>query len=140
MLAFMRSFPLAARTSFDTFVSHSTPEERRLDFFDMSIFERELQDADYDKGNSVFYLVWGRDHSEKAASTFAGLVGARAFIIGHNPCEEGYDVPNNYHIVIDCKDERGCFVLMPLDRTLSQKEIIEHIIPINYLTGDTGGL
>ena len=139
-LAFMRSLPLAARTSFGTFISHSTPEENALHFFDMSIFERELEDADYEKGNSIFQLVWGRDHSEAAASTFASFVDASVLIIGHNPCEEGYDVPNRYHIIIDCKDEKGCFILMPLDRALSQREVIEHIIPINYLPGDTGGL
>jgi len=139
-LSFMRSLPLASRTSFGTFISNSTPEKSTLDFFDMSIFERELEDADYEKGNSVFHLVWGRDHSEAAASTFAAFVEASVLIIGHNPCEEGYDVPNRYHIVIDCKDEKGCFILMPLDRALSQKEVVEHIIPINYLPGDTGGL
>ena len=139
LMRFFRSFPLAARTAFGVFISHSTPEAENLNFFDMSIFERSLSDEDYKKDRSVFHLVWGRDTSGKTAATFASLMNAEVLVIGHNPCENGYAVPNKYEIIIDCKDENGCYILMPLDKHLTLQEIIDHIIYINHLEGNPGG-
>ena len=138
LVRFLRSFPLAARTAFRVFISHSTPEAQNLNFFDLSILERQLDDEDYKKDRSVFYLVWGRDTSSSTASTFASLMDAEVLVIGHNPCENGYAVPNRYEIIIDCKDENGCYIMMPLDRHLTQKEIIENIVFINRHKGGGG--
>ncbi len=127
MLAFMRSFNLACRTNFGLFVSHSFPGLVELHFFDMSVFKRPLEKGDLTKGNSVFNLVWGRDLSARAAIAFCGLVEAEVLILGHNPCEGGYSVPNPCTIILDSKDENGCYILLPLSRHYTPAEVVEHI-------------
>jgi len=127
ILTFLGSFNLACRTDFGLFVSHSFPGLDELHFFDMSVFDRPLEKGDIAKGNSVFNLVWGRDLSARAAFAFCDFVGAEVLVVGHNPCEGGYSVPNQKTIILDSKDSNGCYILLPLSKHYTPAEVVEHI-------------
>ena len=52
-------------------------------------------------------------------------------VVGHQPCPEGYSVPNSRHVILDSMHDRGCYLLLPLDRDLSQQDIVNCIAHIN---------
>jgi hypothetical protein len=127
MLGFLRSCPLAVRLPHGVFMSHSIPEWLDSRQFDQTIFSRELDPMEfYDRGE-VFQLVWGRDYRLLNAQAFAEAVGARVLINGHEPCPEGFFVPNPYQIILDCCADVAAYVILPTDRELSQAEIVERI-------------
>jgi len=121
--AFIDTMPIAARTAHGVFISHSTPKSEDLDIFETEVFDVPVpfQEDPYDP--SVFALVWGRDFSREASETFAGMIGAESFVVGHTACPKGYRKVGARHLVIDSKDELGRFLLFPLDRHLSRDEL-----------------
>ena len=48
-------------------------------------------------------------------------------ITGHEPCDEGFQVPNSKQIILDCCGEQAGYVLLPMDKELSQAEIVRRI-------------
>jgi len=127
MIAFLQSCPLALRLPGGVFVSHSIPERCDSRRFDKSIFARRIDPVEYYERTPVFDLVWGRDYRQENADAFAQLVGAEVLINGHEPCEEGFLVPNRTQIILDCCGDRGTYVLLSTDRAWSHAEIIEGI-------------
>jgi hypothetical protein len=127
LLFFLRTCPLAIRLPHGVFVSHSIPEFVDTREFDAGIFQRELEQAELLERDSVFRLVWGRDYRSQNAQAFANLVGAQLLINGHEPCPEGFIVPNPNQIILDCCGERACYLVLPTDRELSQAEAVARI-------------
>src|SRR5262249_9222601 len=101
-LPFLRSCPLAVRLPGGVFICHSLPEAVDRGGFDATIFERPLENADFQEHGPVFQLVWGRDYRSENADAFADLVQAKTIINGHEPCPEGFRVPNPHQIILDC--------------------------------------
>jgi hypothetical protein len=126
-IPFIRSCPLAVRLANGVFISHSVPEEVDKRAFDTSIFTRDLDPEEYYEHQAVFDLVWGRDYRQENAEAFARLVKARLLIQGHEPCSEGFTVANRFQIILDCVGDKACYVILPVDRELTQQEIIERI-------------
>jgi len=124
---FLRSCPLGMRLPGGVFVTHSVPQNVDARFFDYSIFTREVDSAEYYERSAIFDLVWGRDYRQENAEAFAELVGAKVLINGHEPCPEGFSVPNPFQIIIDCCGEKACYVILPTDRELTQSEIVQRI-------------
>ena len=113
-LAFIREAPLAIAIGADVFVSHSLPE--RLDRgepFDAGVFDRALRPSDLLEDGAAFRVVWGRDFRPENAAAFAGLVGARVLLHGHEPCAEGFRAPNDQQIILDCCCNTGYVALVP---------------------------
>ncbi len=124
---FLRSCPLAVRLPGGVFITHSLPESVDSRGFDMSIFTRRIEPAEYSGRTAVFDLVWGRDYREDNAGAFAVLMEASVLINGHEPCPEGFRVPNRFQIILDCCGDKAAYVVLPTDRQLSQQDIIQRI-------------
>jgi len=124
---FLRNCPLAVRLPGEVFVSHSVPEQVDTGQFDATIFSREVEDSDYDAQAAIFQLVWGRDYRPENVEAFAKLVGARVLINGHEPCPNGFSVPNQIQILVDCCAQEAAYVILPTDRELNHGEIVERI-------------
>ena len=124
---FISTCPLAVHLDTGVFICHSAPENVDRNGFDTEVFDRPLTDRDFVPSGAVFELVWGRDFRQENADAFAELVGARVLIHGHEPCLHGFSVPNDKQIILDCCGRRACYLILPLDRTLSQAEMIDQL-------------
>ncbi|MFH1266848.1 MAG: metallophosphoesterase [Planctomycetota bacterium] len=124
---FLRSCPLGVRVPGGVFVTHSVPESVDTRSFDHRIFTNPIDSSEYYARTAIFDLVWGRDYRQENARAFAELVGAKVLINGHEPCAEGFSVPNDFQIILDCCGEKACYVVLPTDRELTQAEIVDRI-------------
>lgn len=124
---FLRSSPLAVRLPGGVFVSHSLPEHVDIRRFDTSIFTRHIEPAEYHQKFGVFELVWGRDYRQENAEAFARLVGAKVLIHGHEPCPEGFNPVNGTELILDCSDDKACYVILPTDQEMTQADIVKGI-------------
>jgi hypothetical protein len=127
MLTFLASCPLAMRLPGGVFVCHSVPEDTDTNGFDTSVFHQPMNPLDFFERGEVFRLVWGRDYRTQNAKAFADLLEAKVLVNGHEPCAEGFGVPNGYQIILDCCSDKASYVILPLDRELSQAEIVQRI-------------
>ena len=127
MLAFLQTCPLAMRLPTGVFISHSVPDHVDTREFDKAIFSREMDPLEFYERGEIFRLVWGRDYRPENALVFADLMGARVLVNGHEPCPEGFCVPNPTQIILDCCGEKASYVVLPIDQPLTQAEIIERI-------------
>jgi len=126
-LDFLQSCPIAVRIGEDVLVTHSLPEALDMEPFDETIFDRPLEPDDYAEHGSLFNMVWGRDYRQKNAQAFAELVDAKVLIHGHEPCEQGYVVPNKLQVILDCCGDPAAYVILPADRPLTQEDVVERI-------------
>lgn len=124
---FISTCPLAVRLPGGIFVCHSLPEEVDRRGWDASVLNRPLEPLDFKEQGPVFRLLWGRDFREPNAQAFAKLIGARTLIHGHEPCDEGFRVPNSLQVILDCCTERAHYLLVPLDREYSHDELVARI-------------
>jgi len=130
MVRFIQSCPLGAWMPGGLLITHSIPEKVNTRRFDRTIFTRRLDPLEYYERTSVFDLVWGRDYREENAAAFARLMEAKVLINGHEPCPDGFSVPNTFQIVLDCSGEVACYVILTPDRHWTQAEIVERIRPL----------
>jgi hypothetical protein len=126
-IEFLRSCPLAVRLPGGVFVCHSLPEQVDLRGFDATIFKRALEPLDLKENGDVFRMVWGRDYRAENAKAFAKKVSATTLIHGHEPCSEGYSVPNETQIILDCCGEKASYLLVPLSRGFSHDELVAQV-------------
>jgi hypothetical protein len=127
---FLRTCPLAVRLPNRVFICHSLPEEVDRRAFDRSIFDRDLDAADYQEHGDVFNLVWGRDYRAENAAAFARLIDADVLIHGHDPCPSGYRVPNDRQIILDCCGEQPAYALLPVKGALTHAQAVQCIRPL----------
>ncbi|MDA7979568.1 MAG: hypothetical protein MPJ50_12450 [Pirellulales bacterium] len=121
---FLRSCPLALRLEQSgIFISHSIPSRVDRVGFDTAVFDRELRDSDLTEFGPAFELVWGRDYRSDNAAAFARLVRARLLITGHEPCREGFAMPNPYQTILDCCGDTAAYLLLPVGQELSMADI-----------------
>jgi hypothetical protein len=129
--AYVRLFAVAdlvVRTPNRVFISHTYPSAANLPAFHFGVLEQEaFQEEDLKLGGSVHSLVWNRDTSQVHVEAFLSRVNADFIITGHIPCDEGYAVPNDRQIILDAKGCPACFCLFPVDRPLTQTELIEGV-------------
>ncbi len=127
MMEFLRTSPLAVRIAGGVFVCHSIPENCDELPFDPAIFDRPIDLLEFYERGDIFQMVWGRDHRPENAEAFAELMGARVLINGHEPCTEGYAVPNAHQVILDCCSDRACYVVLSTDRQWTQEEVVQRI-------------
>ena len=135
-LEFLASCPLAIRSAAGVFICHSLPENVDRIGFDVDIFERSLERVDFQPRGTVFRLVWGRDFRQENASAFANLVGANLLIHGHEPCAEGFQVPNTKQVILDCCCEEACYLILPNHGQLTQQDLIARITKLHSRRND----
>lgn len=126
-LPFLQSCPLAVRLPHGAWITHSIPENCDKRRFDTTVFSRPLDLGDYYERSAVFHLVWGRDYRPENARAFAESIGATVLLNGHEPSPEGFAVPNDVQVILDCCGEKAGYVVLPLDRPWTQSEIVERI-------------
>lgn len=127
MVAFLKSCPLAVRLPGEVVVCHTLPEQVDRKGFDTSILEKQLEAIDYKEHGRVFEMVWGRDFRRENAVAFAQAISANVLIHGHEPCSNGFDVPNDVQVILDCTGDKATCLLLPTDRTFSHSEIVGRI-------------
>jgi len=126
-LEFLRTCPVGVRLESGIFISHSAPDNVDRDGFDTAIFDRPLVESDFEPHSSLFRLVWGRDFRRENAAAFAELVNAKVLIHGHEPCPDGFRVPNDCQVILDSCGDRGCYVIVPTIEPLTQQQVVERI-------------
>ena len=52
---------------------------------------------------------------------------AEVLINGHEPCTDGYSTPNSRQVIIDCCNDKACYVILPTDRSWTQADVVERI-------------
>lgn len=124
---FILSCPLGVRAGDDIFVSHSMPENVDELGFDADVFERPLGPKDFEPRGTIFRLVWGRDFRAANASAFCGLLAAKLLIQGHEPCPDGFQVPNERQVILDCCCEQASYVVLPIGEPLSREKVVSLI-------------
>jgi hypothetical protein len=127
LLEFLRTSPLAVRIACGVFVCHSIPEGVDTRSFDPTIFERPLDPLEFYERSDIFQMVWGRDHRPENAQAFAQLMDARVLINGHEPCADGYAVPNPHQVILDCCADRACYVVLSTGHEWTQEEVVKRI-------------
>jgi hypothetical protein len=130
MLPFIQSCPLGVWMPGGVLITHSIPERVNTRRFDRTIFTRRLDTLEYYERTAVFDLVWGRDYREENAKAFARLMEAKVLINGHEPCPEGFSVPNPFQVILDCSGDKGRYVILSPDRPWTQAEIVAQIRPL----------
>lgn len=130
MAGFLRTCPLAVRLPGGIFVCHSLPANVDHDGFDTTIFDRPLEAVDLKEHGDVFDLVWGRDYRPENAAAFARAVEANVLIHGHEPCAEGYRVPNDTQVILDCCCDKPHYLILPATEELSHAEVVKRIKPL----------
>jgi hypothetical protein len=120
--------PLAVRTANRVFLSHSLPSAARMQAFDPAALERDTHaEAELAPRGGVHALLWGRDTSPANAATFLARVDADWLVTGHVPCEAGFAIAGERHLILDAKGAPGCFCLFPADRAVIQQDLIAGI-------------
>jgi hypothetical protein len=120
--------PLALRTPNRVFISHSLPSIKRLDAFDAAVLMREeLREQDLAWGGSAHSIVWGRDTRAETVTAFLQKGDAELLVTGHIPCDEGYAVPNDRQVIVDCTAAKAGYVLFPADRPLTHAELVQGV-------------
>jgi hypothetical protein len=127
-LELFAAVPLAVRTPNRIFLSHSLPSARRLDVFDSArLTEDQVETEDLQPGGFVHALVWGRDAQPATAEAFLKKVDADLLITGHIPCEQGFGLPNDRQLILDCLGAPAGFCLFPTDHPLSHQELAARV-------------
>jgi hypothetical protein len=124
---FIQSCPLAVRLPGRIFITHSIPEKADARRFDRSIFTRSLDPLEYFQQTAVFDLVWGRDYRQENADAFARAVDAEVLINGHEPCPQGFAMPNSRQVILDCCGEKAAYAILRIDQKGTQEEIVKRV-------------
>jgi hypothetical protein len=106
-------------------VAHSFPAARALAVFEPARLERDTYSAeDLNPGGSVHSLLWGRDTSADSVANFLRKIGCDLLVSGHIACDEGFAVPNDRQVILDCAETPAGYILFPTDRILTHAELV----------------
>lgn len=125
------AFPLAVRTENRVLLCHTMPDGFWLDKFNPAILQaNEWTAEDMARGGSIYGITWGRDISQETVDRFLGMMDADWLVTGHQPCDEGYQVPNTRQIIIDGTDPFPTFLHFPAtgEITLEQLKSGVHVL------------
>lgn len=128
--AFIRSSPLALRLKTGVFISHSIPDGKAMNAFDMKVFGRELLPMDLAPGGSAYAVVWGRDHDPVHAKRFAEMVRSTVLINGHEPTVAGWQSPNEHQLIFDASGSELYLCHVPADRAVSKGDLVERLVKL----------
>lgn len=127
-LELFAALPLAVRCPNGVFLSHSVPNAKYVERFDLAQLEAdELPNEFYNPGGIGYALVWGRDTNQNHVERFLTRIEATWMISGHIPCEEGFSVPNDRQIILDSAASPAAYCLVPVNRELSREEFLATI-------------
>jgi hypothetical protein len=124
-LEIFQALPVVVRVPNRVIVCHSMPSGKALTSFDPARLESDVHDpTDLQPGGTVHSLLWGRDSTAETAAAFLARMDADLLVSGHIACHDGFDVPNNRQIIIDCAELPAGYLLFPADRPLTHQDLI----------------
>ena len=132
---YLMSQPLAVKTVKKIWISHSLPADRFADDFDTSIFEKQLAPEDLKRPKPVYTLTWGRSHSKQTLTKLAEKLDASAFILGHQPAENGFRVELPNTIIITTEHNHGCLLSLDMAKSYTIEELASAVIPAASIAG-----
>ena len=128
---YVDSLLLAVRGANGVMVSHSLPAPRKIEDFDTTVINRDLNNADYQAEGSAYLMVWGRHQNVKLATELAQAWDVSVFLLGHQPAEMGW--AEMAHNILILNSDHGHGVCLPIDlsKPCERDALIEKIVPIN---------
>jgi hypothetical protein len=127
-LELFQALPVAVHAPNRVLVCHSLPAARAMPTFDPARLRANAHDpADLQPGGSVHSLLWGRDTSLETVSWFLEQMDADLLVSGHIASDQGFAVPNDRQLILDCAEHPAGFVLFPADRPLTHAELLGYV-------------
>ena len=124
-LELFQALPVLVRAPNRVIICHSMPTAQALGMFDPARLENDTYaPADLQPGGAVHGLLWGRDKTAATAAAFLQKMDADLLVSGHIACEEGFAVPNDRQIIIDCAECPAGYLLIPTNRPLTHQELV----------------
>ncbi len=111
-------------------MSHSLPADRFADTFDMAVFDKELAPADALRPEPLYLLTWGRRQSGRPLEEFARRLDVDAFIVGHQPQDQGWQFVEPNMIILASEHNHGCMITFDLDRRYTVDQLVDSIVPL----------
>ena len=125
--AFWRSLPLAAWAPNGLFICHSTPALEKLGPLDLDWLRNTRTAEAMSRRSPAFDLIWGRDYRPETAEVLVRRMQCEVLLVGHTSCPDGWQTPNRRHVVLDGKDARGAWALLPLDKPIRQQDVVAEV-------------
>ena len=124
-LELFKALPVAVRAATRVLVSHSLPPARLMPAFDPArLLADEYTDADLQPGGSINGILWGRDVTPTNVADYLRRVDADLLVSGHIASDEGYSVPNDRQLILDCAESPAGYALFPTDQPLTHSELV----------------
>ena len=130
MKDFLFSQPLAVKCDNRVWVSHSLPNDRVVDQFDPSVFDRELRAADCVKPGPAYLLTWGRRHSQTTLDRLAAQLDVDVFVLGHQSQPQGWGQAGNNLIILASDHNHGCLLELDLAKPWTAEELAAKVVPL----------
>ena len=116
---FIRSMPLAlvsgAGSGKGVLCAHSLPAPAMLEKFDTTVFDRPLDESDYEpRKGSAHLMVWGRGHKPETLDTLAEAWSVELFLLGHEKAETGAEYLPNRGVILNSDHDRGAVLRIDL--------------------------
>ena len=121
---FWHTSPLVVKTENGLCIIHSTSRAGRMANLSLDYFRTTSPEEIFNRKGPVFDMLWGRDYREQTANEFARRMRSEILIVGHTACEDGMRAPNRRHIILDCKDYDGRYLILPLDERMTHEEVL----------------
>lgn len=124
-LELFQALPVAVRAPNRVLVCHSLPSGRAMPAFDPARLALDrYEPADVQPGGAVHSVLWGRDTAPENAAAFLEKMGAELLVSGHIASDDGFSVPNDRQLILDCAESPAGYVLFPADRPLAHAELV----------------
>ena len=126
--------PLAARCANGAFLSHSLPSPHRMELIDWDILRRPYRQEDLQRGGSLYEWTWGRGHTPEQLAELSGILGARLFLLGHQPVESGWEIRHGREIILASDHAHGAVMVFDAGAEMPDDRLAEHVRPIVALS------
>ena len=130
MVDYLMSQPLAIRTANRIWVSHSLPADQYVETFDLSILNRDYTLEDVERPNPVYLLTWGRRHSAQGLKRLAEMFDVDAFVLGHQPQEDGWALTAPNTLILASEHNFGSVLQFDLDKQYMAPDLTNFLISL----------
>ncbi|MEM1098384.1 MAG: hypothetical protein AAGH92_06295 [Planctomycetota bacterium] len=129
--AYVDALSLCVRCENGVFIAHSLPAPRRIDAFDKTVIDRVPTEEDLGLKGSAYDMVWGRYHNRKITNELAEAWGAKAFLLGHQPAEMGFEELADNAIILASDHGHGQACVIDLAESYTRDQLVERMVPLN---------